>query len=293
MIGKPTTAVEVFYSYAPQDEPLRRKLEKHLSIFKRQRLITDWHYRKVTAGAEWECEVDSHLNTAQLILLLVSPDFIASDYCYDIEVKRAMERHEAGEACVIPVILRPAHWEEAVFGKLQALPVDGKPVTRWRTHDEAFFNVAEGIRKAIKELTSTYSPPHGTTRVAYYKHFHEVPEILWSPDSRHVASLDSHGAIQILNVAAGESFTASSSLGSQIMALAWSPDGRCIAFSMQADNTVQVWDATMGNELYTYRGHAAPVHTIAWSPNGMNIASMSVDGATRVWQVPGIRARER
>lgn len=146
--------VEVFFSYAHEDEDLRNELEKHLSILKRKGVITGWHDRKIGAGKEWEGEIDIHLNTARVILLLVSADFIASDYCWDVEVKRAMERHEAGEARVIPVILRPVDWEGAPFGKLQALPTEAKPVTSWANRDEAFVSVAQGIRASVKELAT-------------------------------------------------------------------------------------------------------------------------------------------
>ncbi len=143
---------EIFFSYAHADEKLRKQLEKQLSLLQLQGLITGWHDRMVRAGTEWEDEIDSHLNTATIILLLISPDFMASGYCYGIEMKRAMERHQAGEAHVIPVILRPVFWKRAPFGKLQALPKNAKPVTLWQNRDEAFFDVAEGIRNAVEKL---------------------------------------------------------------------------------------------------------------------------------------------
>ncbi len=104
---------------------------------------------------EWAGEIDQHLNSAQVILLLVSASFLASDYCYDVELKRAMERHEAGEARVIPVILRPVDWHDAPFGKLQALPRNAKPVTRWTDRDEAFADVARGIRAAVESISGS------------------------------------------------------------------------------------------------------------------------------------------
>jgi tetratricopeptide (TPR) repeat protein len=151
--SKPTGAIEVFYSYAHEDNQLRKQLEKHLSILKRQGLITDWYDREINAGTDWEREIDRHLNTAQIILLLVSADFMASDYCYGLEMKRALERHESGEARVIPIILRPTDWKQAPFGKLQVLPRDGKPMTRWPDLDEAFLDITQGIRNIVKELT--------------------------------------------------------------------------------------------------------------------------------------------
>ena len=144
--------IEVFFSYSHKDEELCGELLKHLSILKRQGVIQDWHDRKIGAGTEWEGEINTHLNTAGVILLLISADFLASDYCYDVEMKRALKRHDAGEARVIPVILRPVDWKGAPFGKLQALPTDAKPVTSWPDRDQAFLNVAQGIRAAVKEL---------------------------------------------------------------------------------------------------------------------------------------------
>ena len=133
-------------------------------MLKRKGTIEGWYDRRISAGREWEGQIDQHLNSAKIILLLVSSDFLASHYCYDVEVKRAMERHESGEARVIPIILRPCDWQSAPFGKLNSLPTDVKPVTRWNDRDEAFLNIAEGIRKAIEEIktqqeTNTSHPP--------------------------------------------------------------------------------------------------------------------------------------
>jgi hypothetical protein len=145
--------VEIFVSYAHADESFRVELGKHLAMLRRQNVISLWHDRMIGAGTEWKGEIDEHLNSAGVILLLVSPDFMASDYCYDIEVRRALERHEAKEARVIPVILRPVDaWQEAPFGKLLGLPTDGKPVTTWVNRDEAFSDVARGIREAVRSL---------------------------------------------------------------------------------------------------------------------------------------------
>lgn len=151
---QPTGAIEVFYSYAHEDEKLRDELNKHLSNLKRQKFITAWYDRDISAGKEWKGKIDEHLNSAHIILLLVSSDFLASDYCYDVELTRAMERQEAGEARVIPIILRACDWTSAPFGKLQALPKDAKPVKQWEDQDEAFLDVAQGIRNAVEEIRS-------------------------------------------------------------------------------------------------------------------------------------------
>ena len=145
-------AYEIFYSYSHKDEDLRAELDRHLAILQHQGVIKGWDFREITAGAEWKEQIDSHLSTASIILLLISADFLASDYCYDIEMKRAMARHDAREALVIPVILRPVAWEGTPFGKLQALPKYGKAVDTWPNREEAFVDVAQGIRKAVEQL---------------------------------------------------------------------------------------------------------------------------------------------
>ena len=151
----PPNSVKLFYSYSHKDEGFREELENHLSILRRRGVITDWHDRKIGAGREWEGEIHEHLNTAHIILLLVSSDFLASDYCYDVEMSRAMERHIADEARVIPVILRPVDWEGAPFGRFNALPRNGKAVTLWENQDEAFTNIARGIRKVVEDLNQS------------------------------------------------------------------------------------------------------------------------------------------
>ena len=161
----PPASIEVFYSYAHEDEELVKELQKHLSILKWQGVIREWYDREITAGTDWKGQLDQHLNSSGIILLLVSADFLASKYCYDVEMRRALERHDQGEARVIPVLLRMVDgWQGAPFGKLQSLPTDGKPVTSWKICDEAFADVARGIRNAIGQL-GVLQPPVGTTPV--------------------------------------------------------------------------------------------------------------------------------
>ncbi len=144
----------VFFSYARKDKVLRDELEKHLSLLQRRGFITSWHEYQITPGKPRASEITMHLQTAQLILLLVSPDFIASDHCYSSEMKRAMERHEAGEAHVIPILLRPtAAWQHAPFGRLSVLPSNGRPITTWRNRDLAFVDIVDGIRATIEKLS--------------------------------------------------------------------------------------------------------------------------------------------
>jgi hypothetical protein len=139
----------VFFSYSHVDENLRDQLEKHLSVLKHQGLIAAWHDRRIPAGHAFSEDIDAHLESADIVLLLVSSDFLASEYCYNKEMKLAMDRHESGTAIVIPVVLRPCDWHDAPFGKLLALPKDGRPITQWPNPDEAFLDVAKGIKSAL------------------------------------------------------------------------------------------------------------------------------------------------
>lgn len=155
--------IEVFISYAQEDEGLRKELETQLGTLERRELIKIWHNRKVSAGADLKQEVARHLNTAQIILLLIGPAFMASDDPYGTEMKRAMERCNAGEVRVIPILLRPVHYKGAPFDHLKILPSNRKPITSssWHNRDEAFFDVVEGIQEVVEELMTK-------TPVCYY-----------------------------------------------------------------------------------------------------------------------------
>ena len=150
-------SVKIFFCYAHEDEELLNKLKAHLTPLQRQGLIATWHDRDINAGDEWEQEIKEQLNSAQIILLLVSPAFIVSDYVNNVELKRAIERHDRGEARVIPIILRHVYWRGEPLGKLRALPTDGKPVISiyWHDEDEAFFDMVEGIRKIVLNMLNT------------------------------------------------------------------------------------------------------------------------------------------
>ncbi len=145
----------VFFSYSHKDEALRDQIETQLSSLKRRGVIDVWHDRRIGPGEEFAAVIDHQIETDDIILLLVSADFIASDYCYEIEMKRALERHEAGEAIVIPVILRACDWHDEPFGKLNATPPDGKPITQYADRDQAFLEVAKAVKDAAMKLAKT------------------------------------------------------------------------------------------------------------------------------------------
>jgi TIR domain len=150
-------ALQLFISYSHVDQSLKNKLVKHLEPLKRLNLVETWHDGVLKPGDEWEEEISDQLENADIILLLVSIDFINSEFCYDVELERALERHSEGDAVVIPVILRSCHWQQTPFAKLQALPKEAKAINSWSDRDEAFTNVVEGIRSVAEELLASES----------------------------------------------------------------------------------------------------------------------------------------
>lgn len=144
--------ISLVFSYSHVDEALRNELEKHLSPLKRMEKITTWHDRRIDPGLEFEHQIDHYFSKADIILLLISSDFIASDYCYQVEMTNAMERHRRGEAVVIPVILRECAWHQLPFGSIMAATIDGKPITKFASHDEGYVQVFDAVSRAIASM---------------------------------------------------------------------------------------------------------------------------------------------
>src|SRR6266496_3676354 len=186
-------SIEVFYSYAHEDEVLLNKLKSHLSILRREGLITEWYDRQIVPGTEWKHVIDDHINTASIILLLISPDFIASDYSYGVEMVQAMQRHKASDACVIPIILRPVDWTRAPFAELQALPTNARPVTTWSNRDKALVDIVKGVRRAIENFHVSYKDVSqqvkGGDGRAWHElvHAHDRERVLYILDNCHLA----------------------------------------------------------------------------------------------------------
>lgn len=145
---------KVFFSYSHDDEHHRDQLAKHLASLRHSGLIEEWHDRRLLAGADVNGEIDQKLNEADVVLCLVSASFLASHYCYKIEMQRALERHRMGEARVVPIIVRDCDWMLTPLGGLLAAPTDGKPITSWANLDEAFTNVAKQIRAVVQDLSN-------------------------------------------------------------------------------------------------------------------------------------------
>lgn len=144
--------VKLFFSYSHKDEDLRNELETHLAPLKREGVIDVWHDRRISPGKHFGSEISNHLEESQIILLLISAYFVESDYCYDAEMTRALELQSSGTARVIPVILHPCDWQRLPFGNLQALPKNGKPISKYANVHDAFLEVTQGIRAVAEEF---------------------------------------------------------------------------------------------------------------------------------------------
>lgn len=144
--------ISLFFSYSHKDESFRDELEIHLAMLKREGLIEAWHDRRIEAGAPLHDEISDRLELSKIILLLISPYFLASDYCYDREMKRALKMHETGDAIVIPVIIHPCDWKNTAFSHLRATPPDGKPISKYPNHHDAYLAVVTDVRKAIERI---------------------------------------------------------------------------------------------------------------------------------------------
>ena len=149
-------SVSLFISYSHKDEEYRNQLETHLALLKREKIIETWHDRKILAGMDWKNEIDSHLESSTIILFLISPDFIASDYCYEIEMQKALQQHKANVSLIIPIVIRPCDWKSLEINKYQGLPKDTKPISTWNNIDEAWLDVVQGLRSLIKEFEKRF-----------------------------------------------------------------------------------------------------------------------------------------
>ncbi|MFD3473034.1 toll/interleukin-1 receptor domain-containing protein [Streptomyces sp. NPDC058682] len=157
--------VHAFCAYSRVDEKLKQDTLIALSPLERLGLLDTWNFRMVPAGREWEAELNVKLTSAELIILLISPNFINSDYCYGIEMAAALERHESGSARVVPVLLRDCLWSDLPFSHLQALPTNSKPVRSWQNRDAALADVARGIQAAIRDIRNPILAANGKLKI--------------------------------------------------------------------------------------------------------------------------------
>jgi TIR domain/WD domain, G-beta repeat len=279
--------ITLFCCYTQEDEALLSQFKTHLRLSQRQSPIASWYDRDISAGTEWEQEISKHLNTAQIILLLVSPAFLNSDYCSSIEMKRAIERHERKEARVIPIRLDYVYWQIDPLNKLPFLPSNGKPVmsASWDNLNEALVNVTEGIHKMIKQLVS---PPLAVEKLAMLRiltgHEDAVCCVAISPDGQRLFSGGLDRTIKVWNLSTGKEIRTLTGHDNGVYCVAISPDGQRLV-SGSEDNTIKVWNLSTGREMRTLIGHTSLIKDVAISPDRRTLVSASADETIKVWNL--------
>lgn len=153
---------KLFISYSHRDEKALERLHTHLAMLRREGAIGTWYDREILAGGNIDNEIDVHLNDSDIFFALLSPDFLASQYCYEREMTKAIERHDEGSLRVIPIILEPCDWTSSPLGKLKALPKDGKPISTWSNQNVAYLNIVEELRRLLKKPSKLETNPGST-----------------------------------------------------------------------------------------------------------------------------------
>ncbi len=149
-------SIAICIVYSRQDEKLREQLETYLAPFKQLDLFSSWQDCTIGEDQGWQHELEDCLSGAQMVLLLVSESFIASDYCYSVELEQLAAQHQSGARCVIPIILQPVAWQKTPLGQFRVLPRDGQAVTDWADQDQAFFSITRGVKAAVRRLNLEY-----------------------------------------------------------------------------------------------------------------------------------------
>ncbi|HZO74786.1 MAG TPA: toll/interleukin-1 receptor domain-containing protein [Ktedonobacteraceae bacterium] len=151
--------IEIFLSYSHKDEKYCQELMRHLVSLQRQQSVSFWYDRQIAPGTNWAQEIEKHVYTSRIILLLMSADYLASDLLSSKEINLALERQKEGEAHVVPIILRPCLWKNTTIRDLPVLPTNRKPVTEWLNINLAFVDITRAIRRIIEKMREEQSIP--------------------------------------------------------------------------------------------------------------------------------------
>ncbi len=302
----------IFLAFAHEDRAFRDALDKHLSALQRIGLIDNWHEYEIPVGGDWQRIDKERLNEADVILLLITKDFIASDYSYNVQMQRALERNAAGEARVIPIVCCPVYLEDLPIAKLQLLPRSDpervKAVSEWDNEDSVYMEIVKEIKRAIEELfgsspiqapsqAETASQPKGTRYLTYNGHSNYVISVAWSPDGKYIASGGGDSTVRVWDVNTGNTLSTyrghkgpilSGILLSEVWSIIWSPDSSVLVFA--GKRAPIVWNPRNDQIIATYKGHSPllpVISSMAWSPDGECIASTNLgspkDQAIHVW----------
>ena len=276
--------IEVFCCYARKDQPLLLELKAHLAPLQREGLILLWDDMHIDAGTEWEKAIHHHLKTAHMILLLISPDFMASEYCYGIEMQQALERYERKEVVVIPIILRPVSWQRAPFSKLQVLPKDATPVTssKWHHPDEAFLDITENIRRIAEKMLGKASDKGGVSSIISPIQLSSLgPAGLLPPVRSTLVLSQPDKKAPSLSAQPSQISPAVPSQPKQRYSRRKLFVGLGLAGLALVGGASLWWWETTPHLPYTYSGSTDG--TVIWSPKTQRVASASLEHTLEIW----------
>lgn len=302
--------LKIFFSYSHKDEDIRDEIETHLSLLRRQGIIDTWHDRKIIPGTEFDKEIHKEISNADVILLLISPYFMASDYCYDKEVSIAMLRHEASEAYVIPVIAKPCDWHYASFGKLTALPTDGKPITSYNDIHEPLTEITKKLRLIAESQKQNNIIPtkvftNSKLKIERIRKQEKIDAkiiacLAFEPSGNYIAySQDYTIFLMPLNdfptkIGSHNDSSKKLSLTNNkeneeshlhiITDIKFSPNGEYIA-SSDASGTVKVWSTHSNCLIMEINDHSDAITSICFSKDGNYFASAGYDETVKIYKI--------
>ncbi len=296
-----TRPARIFLAFTYKDRPFYMALVTHLASLRQLGIIDNWHEYEIPPGRDLQQAQKERLTQADIILLLISSEFIASDYYYSVQMKQALERDAAGQVRVIPILCRPVYLEDLPIASLQFLPRSDprriKAVSEWVNKDKVYTEIVKEVRKAIAELfgsSPSQSPPHpgtasqpqGTRYLTYNGHSNYVISAVWSPDGKFIASGGGDNTVRIWDAYTGntlhtyrvhENSPLRPAFASEVWKIIWSPDSTRIAFAGR--EIPIVWSPQENQILAAYEGHSPLLRIIAsmaWSPDGEYIATTNL-----------------
>jgi WD40 repeat protein len=277
-----------FISYSHKDRALLEQFQAHLKPLIRDHNLRVWDDTNIKPGDTWKAEIERALASARVAVLLISHNFLASDFIHGEELPRLLKAAKNEGARILPVILSPSVFSLTPLSQFQTVNDPARPLIAMKNYEqeEVWASLAIEVYQA---LTAPY--PIGTCLLTYTGHNDPVNTVAWAPEGKHIASgsgmYDSDTedyTVQIWEVATGRRIVTYQGHAYWVNAVAWAPDGKLIA-SASEDRTVQIWETMTGHRIFTYAGHSDSVEAVAWAPEGKIIASASEDKTVQVWDV--------
>jgi WD40 repeat protein len=281
-MGISLSNTKIFIGYSHADSRYLKELQIHLAP---EAKVNVWSDTMIKPGSEWSEEIKQAVASAKVAILLVSADFLASEFISENELLPLLTTAQQEGVTILPVILSPCAFTHTALAQYQAINPPSKPLSSMpkSKRNEVWSRVAMLVKDAqsTQKKSPLAFPIIETKQFIYRGHTYEVRAVAWSPDGKRIASGGTDASVQVWDAATGEKMVTYRSDFHLVRAVAWSPDGKRIASS--DDRTVQIWEISTGKHMLTYLNHSDWVLTVAWSPDGRHIASAGVDQTVQIW----------